>query len=713
MTSNIPLERARTSTTCLFFAACSCVCTPAFSSDIWLIDAESDAKVVEILEGQQFSTSQVPEFYSISYEPSIQNGRVTIRLDGQLDKSRIENKYPYTLFGDNTDRDGVTDYFGNTPDAAIKPGSYTISVNDYQIAFSVTDDEDVSSNSAIKFIEPTSNTFTMDADSKRDLYSRVTPQGIWSWATYRPDEASKDIYPGLRGVPMMIGWRSLYQAQGAPYFWDRVDNLITEAKEGGLFYSLEFLTGHEVPSWFLDNNEVPGVVTNGSNWIFPYYFDDDYKTYFWQFNQEIGSYISNLADDRKESLVAIVVNNGSTGDPEPYKGIVIDERYDITRDQWEDFRIEHYQLIKDVFNAPGLENLPLAFTQTAERTEQFIRQNIPKSITRKNGMASHGYHIPEPESLINEERKAAFEGVGELGGERMVFFGEMDVEWRNGWFQQAPAESFYWSAIYALHRGLTRWQVRVDALEQDQYDFAFDFFNKHAPYTDAAESPYAFIALRQGLDGSDTEKFPEEIYGRTGGRPVFRLENILQDYSAYGARIDVEDDQDQERPRSGPFGFRQREGYIDVMYGGVQGNYNKFLYQVDPEVESVGWWHVGDKAWPYGRFARSFERSSGKNAMYFRVDPKFIEDKQSVQGLRVEVTYFDEGIGEWELLYNSPEGLTQAFTVATGGTSAWKKVQIDISDYIVNGGLYNGADLILQHVSGDDTKFHMIELERL
>ncbi|MFK8082461.1 MAG: hypothetical protein AB8B97_19415 [Granulosicoccus sp.] len=708
MIFHITMNRTNASSKVLAFMAWGALCSPAFSSDFWLIDADSDERVIQILDGMQIQSSRIPEYYSISYEPEepIHSNGVTIRLNGPLSAYRYERSSPFTLYGDNRGGDGTTDYYSSWADKPLIAGNYTISANNSLVTFSVND-------RAIKFLEPIDNTFTMDDDEKTKLYSQITPQGIWSWATYKPEDASKEIYPGLRGVPILIGWRALYESLGSPYNWDRVGSLVTSARADGLYYSLEFSTGHELPVWFFDNNIVPPVVTNSSDWVFPYYLDDDYKAYFWQFNQEIAYYLSTLSDAERNAVVAVVINNGSTGDPAPYKGKPTEEQFDISSDQWEDFRIEHYQVMKDVFSAPGLENMPLAFTQTKKRTEDFILNNISRSITRKNGMASHGYHIPEPESIINAERKAVFEGVEQLGGARMIYFGEMDREWKNGWFQKAPAESFYWSAIYALHRGLSRWQVRTDALEQDQYDFAFDFFNKHAPHTNAATSPYAFVALRQGLDASDTQKFPEEDFGKTGGRPVARLENILENYSAYGARIDIDENEDPERPRSGPFGFRQREGYIDVMYGGVSGNYNKFLYQINPEAESVGWWHVGEKTWPYGRFARSFDRDNGKNAMYFQLDSNFIEDSESTHGIRVEVTYFDDGVGEWELLYNGPEGLTQAYAIATTDSQEWKKVQVDLTDSKINGGLSYGADLILQHIGGDDTKFHMIELERL
>ena len=151
-----------------------------------------------------------------------------------------------------------------------------------------------------------------------------------------------------------------------------------------------------------------------------------------------------------------------------------------------------------------------------------------------------------------------------------------------------------------------------------------------------------------------------------------------------------------------------------MFHGGVKANYHKFLYQIDPDEESIGWWHVGSKKWAYGRFARSFEASSGKTAMYFRLDDRFISNKTASHAVQVQITYFDEGDGEWELLYNdADQGATSAVSVSCEDTPTWKKVQIDLTTALLNGGLKKGADFILKHTGGDDTKFHLVEVDRL
>jgi hypothetical protein len=201
-------------------------------------------------------------------------------------------------------------------------------------------------------------------------------------------------------------------------------------------------------------------------------------------------------------------------------------------------------------------------------------------------------------------------------------------------------------------------------------------------------------------------RFSEARYGTTSNETA-RLLNILKDFAPYGAVVE-----DLSVTGENPMRFRQRTGYVDVLYGGVRGNYHRFLYQIDPSGESIGWWHVGSNSWPYGLFARSFQASTGRNAMYFGLDNRFIYDKSKAHNIRVSVTYYDEGDGTWELLYKDPlVGLRSAVSVTCSNTPTWKKVQLKVYA-VLNGGLEKRADLILRRVSGGDTKFHMIELDR-
>jgi hypothetical protein len=553
------------------------------------------------------------------------------------------------------------------------------------------------------------NVFAMDNRFLRNLNSQDTPFGIWYWAAYDPDKVTKAVYPGLRGVPILLHWADLETTQGS-YDWSTTERNMKSAVAEDLYFSIELLAGPMSPDWLYEKG-VPEVRTTEEGWKFPYYFDPLYLESFDQLNQEVIAYLKVLPLKKPRALNTVVLNDGSTGDPYCYKGQPLDSQYDISMEAWEEFRRENFQSIHDYLGPEGVERIPLAMVHVLSESQALVNDLFPNLQYIKNGLASHGYDIAEDEtSVIDIQRSKAFDGDPDLGGTRIRWFGEMDREWLNGWFQQAPVESFWWSAIYALHMGLSRWHIRGDALEIKEFHFAFDFFNKHAPYIDPSTSPYAFCALREGLDASDTVKFSESKYGTAEGEPLSRVKQIRDEYASYGAVV-----MDHSVAGAGSMQFRQRANYVDVFYGGVKGNYHRFLYQINPEKESRGWWHVGSNAVsPYGRFARSFDSKNGKTAMYFRLDDRFISNKRITHAVKISITYFDEGDGEWMILYNDPAiGLRKAASVACNDLQTWKKVQVDLSASVLNGGLAKGADFILKYIRGTDTKFHMIELDNL
>ena len=567
----------------------------------------------------------------------------------------------------------------------------------------------VTGTSIVKFFEPNiNNIFPMDSQFLAMLNAHHTPYGIWSWATYRPHKANKQIYPGLRGGPIIAQWEDIEVVQGV-YDWSAVSEYMEAAVADGLYFTFEILVGPMSPEWLYQQG-VSKVFTDIEGWQFPYYFDPLYLASFDKLNREVINHLKQLPADQANNLHAAILNDGSTGDPFCYKGEPLDQQYAISRSEWDEFRRENYQSIHTYLGSDGLDSINLAFVHVSDETDAFLNGLFPRVEQFKNGMASHGYHIPIDEAELNDQISQAFDGDPALGGSRIRWFGELDREWLNGWFQKAPAESFWWSAIYALHMGLSRWFIRDDALAVADYHFAFDFFNKYAPYNDAASSPHAFCALREGLDASDTSRFSESAYGMVDGESLSRVLNILDDYKDRGALVE-----DASVTGDGAMDFRQRSGYVDVFYGGgVRGNYHRFLYQIDPDAESIGWWHVGSNDWPYGCFARSFQVSSGRTAMHFRLDDNFITDKSASHSVRISVIYYDEGDGLWELLYNDAgTGLRSAVSVKCGNTATWKKMEIDLSAAVLNHGLKKGADLILNHISGTDTKFHMIELDHL
>ena len=151
-----------------------------------------------------------------------------------------------------------------------------------------------------------------------------------------------------------------------------------------------------------------------------------------------------------------------------------------------------------------------------------------------------------------------------------------------------------------------------------------------------------------------------------------RYLSIVKPYSAYGARMD-----DPDKAASGGMNNRKSKGVNDVGWGTLPGNYSRFLTQIDAGSGDVGRWNIDETI--YGRFGRGFENQSGKKQMRFQLDPAF-----NAKNVSVTVTYLDKGTGSWSFGLSGQVGAASVKT-----------------------------DLSLKYESGDDTIFHMIEVERM
>ncbi|MCF7849857.1 MAG: hypothetical protein K9M45_13480, partial [Kiritimatiellales bacterium] len=152
-----------------------------------------------------------------------------------------------------------------------------------------------------------------------------------------------------------------------------------------------------------------------------------------------------------------------------------------------------------------------------------------------------------------------------------------------------------------------------------------------------------------------------------------------------------------EKALGGGMVNRKRKGYNDVGWGILPGNYSRFLTQVDPGSGDVGLWNVDDSI--YGRFARTFEQKSGKKQMRFQLDKAFKADQ-----VEVRVTYLDKGTGNWSL---GVSGTSVKKMVRKTDSGEWKTVSVTMP-----GKVLRNAELQLRHEGGDDTVFHMVEIEK-
>ena len=230
-----------------------------------------------------------------------------------------------------------------------------------------------------------------------------------------------------------------------------------------------------------------------------------------------------------------------------------------------------------------------------------------------------------------------------------------------------------------------------------------EFFNRHAGHKDPSTARAAFVSFRDSLDTADVTRWPVSRFGpvndtKDPDRFVNRkrMMQIAALNAHRGASLGTTD---------GAFykaGVHQKKAMdlYDVCWECFQGNYGMFLTQLDPLATSVGWWQLGPREQPYGRFARGLEQGSGRDTIKLRLDPRF---GATGQAALVRIVYFDRGDGRWALGY----GGSAAASVQKHNTRSWLVAEVNITLLAPHTG---SSHLTLSSLDRQDDIFSLVEV---
>jgi hypothetical protein len=524
-------------------------------------------------------------------------------------------------------------------------------------------------------------------------------------------------------------WRDMEPAQGV-YDFSELQQVLTRARDNGYYYYCEFWTGPHAPRWIYARG-VPKVATD--NGTFPYYLDADYRTYATNYFHALAKFLAGLPDDVRARIAFFQSGFGSTGDRQLYKGTPVDSQYHIDSDQYLAFMQEMTIAWHEAFDAypetrairflwnvddyDGSDTNELNGVPDRMRGEmlyaKWMRDNYNVQFRKQQFTTAIGY-MANNEKDQDDEQRADFYGYGTPprwdGNPEFIRGEHNDSKWaRTPMARRALKWQYYWTAISSVDRGLDAWETKPDFLLTNDYNEAFEFSTRHAYCKKAETSPRAFIALRDVLDYSNTDRFPSDVYGSATRDNTARIDAILSQYAAYGASN--EDTAAVVNHVQSSYLLKSR-GLNDCVWNVIDRNYRRHMIQYDPNGTSVGLWRVGSTNEPYGRFARSFENATGKNAMYFTCDAGLFADP--AEQVTLKVIYYDDVAGStWDLQYDAGGGsLATAIGVTCTGSDNWKTVSATVTNAVMAHNGPNGSDLALVNTDGLDDVFHMIEIER-
>lgn len=572
------------------------------------------------------------------------------------------------------------------------------------------------------------------AGHSQDLF-RKGVWGTYTWGSPWEDKNfTKEGYPFVKGAPIVLRWSALEPEPGNYQFEKLIGEKLRLANKEDFYTMLTVWVGPMSPKWIyeigvplLEMEKTINPFGKVRDWKFPYYLDEDYKTYFFRMIDHLGEYILSLPQEVQKRLVFIQSAEGSTGDGWPYKGKPLDLKYDITRTEWTPFRFETWKRYSDALSINGNTVVPLLvnYDSCTEEEYEWLLKNM-QVVGLKNGMFSHGYHISFGQTRLDNWNSFKTK----LAENNQQFFsrGEQDREWEiYGWSTQNPEQAFYWTAIYATHNGLSMWNVPIKASKGERMKDAMEFFNRYANEHEPESAKAAFCALRKGLDASDVSAYPEEHFGKTEMKNVSRYLKIAAAFKEYGAIqgdpekaagiIDEEilgdaaetDTASQAMMTNAGMINRKRQDYNDVGWEILKGNYYRFIKQIDPEGTSYGWWHKGPTESIYSRFARSTDIKKG-NILYFDVNDECNFDGE----IAIRLVWLDEGNAKWQLKYNGTNSSESvAFTNNNSNSGKWKEKTIVLADSKFNNSGPKSSDFVIENLDKKEAIiFHLIEISK-
>ena len=279
-----------------------------------------------------------------------------------------------------------------------------------------------------------------------------------------------------------------------------------------------------------------------------------------------------------------------------------------------------------------------------------------------------------------------------------------------GIVQDNPIWNYYWTIISKVDRGIDLKKEDDKVVKASFKNVGVEFANKYLHYKKPQASRYAFIALRDGLDASDVERFSEDNYGEAKQNNEFRVRKIESEYAAYGAKVG---DIHAATTLQGNKYLLEAKAINDVGYEVIARNYGRFITQIEPNQTSVGWWRVGPLNQPYGRYARAFENASSRNRMYFDLNNEFLPKTSKFKSVIVKIIYLDKGTGKFSFRYDAVTNPDKTALVVTKTNSGkWVSKSITIADgEFANKGPRN-SDFSLVNEDNEDDVFHLIEITK-
>ena len=330
--------------------------------------------------------------------------------------------------------------------------------------------------------------------------------GVWSGGTLDGQIPNKSY---IKGWYIVYRWEKLEPTKNN-FDWNYFDDQVKAAAGNGYKIGIEVWAGPHCPQW-LYSDGVPMVQTNTQKKLntFPFYFDKTYKDRYYNMMKAVADHIEKYDPETRKKILFWMSAEGSTGDITPYKGYPLDSRYNISEQQWFDFKKDVWSYMYKI----GMSSTPrlnILINQGNDgRYFDWLSTNLSK-IWMKMGNAGQTYFFNGEQEYYNRMQKNFAKAAADSTSSRM----RAEITPAGMFFSSNANWNMYALATSASAFGLDIFVNTPKSLEYTTDPAPFEFFNFYAGQKTANRSPGAFCVFRDAIDIADTKRFPESTYGK-------------------------------------------------------------------------------------------------------------------------------------------------------------------------------------------------------
>jgi PKD-like domain/SprB repeat/Secretion system C-terminal sorting domain len=529
------------------------------------------------------------------------------------------------------------------------------------------------------------------------------------WQTFG-DPIDIQKYPEVKGRLCNFDWKDLEVASNV-WVWDSFDTDLAERVKDSLPLIFMVYTEEGAPEWLYQQG-VPKVTQRDVDKISytPYYANKKYKNYFKRMITTVRQHIDSMPYPVRKWIIGVQSCFGSSGDYIGYKGTV-DPQYELTGEQFyglfTEFSLYYYNEYLNTNPKIYLLSNP---QNNGEEQMNWLIANCPNSWI-KCGSLGKGFQLNDEVyksswlyPLLNTPQNGDY-----IRARSELQFNPEE----QGWWKQYKYRNMFTLMTYCVFWGLDWSNQSLNQIVDPQYDLSFAFYDKYAGQKNPALATNAMCALRDGLDASDTTRFPVSTFGKADRNDTVRYRNIANRFSKLGAKLE-----DPLTATQAEINNLAATGINDVGWDVFTGNYERYLHQLKANETSLGFWNIDAPTEPnsiHGKFARGISTLTNKDALYFDVDSLFFNKTalNAAYPVIIDISYLDSGTGGFSLFYDAQTATDkQSIIVPLTNSGVWKKASITLYDAYFGNRASHASDFYVKAGNNQTVLFSLVELSR-